>query len=404
MQGSFVRKRGATWTAYYYLPGSDGRQQKSKGGFKTKTEAQTFLKSVVHSVAAGEYIEPSKLTVRDYLEERWFPIISHTLRPTTFDSYKRQLRLHVIPSIGAIPLQELRADHLDRIYAELLKTGRNDGKPGGLAPKSVRYLHTTMHKALKDAERKRLVTRNVADAADPPRSRQMGLKEMQTWTVEEVRTFLNVMTGHRIGAAYMLAATTGMRRGEVLGLRWQDIDFEARRLRIYQTIVLVNYELTVSAPKTPRSRRSVALDPATVEVLREHKAQQEKEKALLGPGYHDQGLVFAKANGRPLNPDYFSQLFDRTVAKLDVKRIRLHDLRHTHATLGLAAGIPAKVMSDRLGHATVAFTQDVYMHAIPELESDAADQMANLIFGTRQVDAQSSDKVAAGPTRAIEAG
>lgn len=382
MQGSFVRKRGNTWTAYYYFADDDlKRQQRSKGGFKTKAEAQSYLNSVLHTVRSGEYIEPSKMTFGEYLEERWFPIIQSTIRPTTFSSYRAQLRLHVIPRIGRVPLQQLRADHLDQVYVQLLQSGRCDSKEGGLSPKTVRYLHTTIHKALKDAERKGLVTRNVASAADPPRQRQAGSQEMKTWTVEEVRTFLNEMTDHRIGGAYTLAVTTGMRRGEILGLRWSDIDFVAQRLSIRQTIILVNYEVTAGTPKTSRGRRSIALDPATVAVLRAHRKRQEEERASLDAGYTDHGLVFAKVDGSPLNPDYFSQVFDRTVARLPITKIRLHDLRHTHATMGLASGIAPKVMSDRLGHATVAFTQDIYMHAIPQLEHDAADQMATLIFG-----------------------
>lgn len=381
MQGSFVRKRGGTWTAYYYVAGADlKRQQRSKGGFKTKDEAQQYLSSVLHTVNIGEYTEPNKMTVREYLEGRWLPIIESTIRPTTFNSYRAQLRLHVIPRIGSIPLQRLRADHLDNLYVDLLKSGRRDGKEGGLSPKTVRYLHTTIHKALKDAERKQLVTRNVAAAADPPKLRQAGSQEMKTWDVEEVRIFLREIAQHRIGTAYMLAVTTGMRRGEILGLRWSDIDFAAGRVSIRQTVILVAYDVTIGTPKTSRGRRSVALDQATVSALLGHRERQATEKESLGGGYIDQGLVFAKPDGSPLNPDYFSQVFDRTVAKLPVTRIRLHDLRHTHATLGLAAGVPAKVMSDRLGHATVAFTQDVYMHAIPQLESDAAKLMANLIF------------------------
>ncbi len=382
MQGSFVRKRGSTWTAYYYLADSDlKRQQRSKGGFRTKAEAQSYLNSVVHTVTIGEYTEPTKMTVGEFLEQRWFPVIESTIRPSTFSSYRGQLRLHVIPRIGGIPLQQLRADHLDQLYVQLLKSGRRDSKEGGLSPKTVQYLHTTIHKALKDAERKRLVNRNVAAAADPPRQRQAGSQEMKTWTVEEVRTFLTEMTDHRIGTAYILAVTTGMRRGEILGVRWSDIDFVTRRLSVRQTITLVNYTVTIGTPKTSRGRRSIALDPATVAALQAHRERQMEETASLGAGYTDHGLVFAKVDGFPLNPDYFSQVFDRTVARLPITRIRLHDLRHTHATLGLAAGIPPKVMSDRLGHATVAFTQDVYMHAIPQLERDAADQMANLIFG-----------------------
>jgi integrase len=173
-----------------------------------------------------------------------------------------------------------------------------------------------------------------------------------------------------------------MRRGEVLGLRWQDIDWDHGRLAVRQTVVLVGYNVTFSTPKTAKGRRSIALDKATLEALRLHRELQKANRPSLGIGYRDQDLVLAAPDGSPINPDQFSQVFDRKVAKLDVPRIRLHDLRHTHATLGLAAGVPPKIMSERLGHSTVAFTQDVYVHSIPRMEEEAADQVASLIFGS----------------------
>lgn len=384
MQRGFVKKRGSAWTAFYYTTDGTGRRrQHSKGGFRTKGEAQAHLNAALGALQAGEFVEPVKLTLGSYLVDRWLPIMRQSLRPSTFDSYQRMIELHVLPTLGQLPLQALAADHLDRLYADLLKSGRrttgNEG--GGLSVKTVRYVHTTLHKALKDAERKRLVVRNVADAADPPKLRQAGQREMRTWSGAEVRTFLNEVRRHRIGAAYVLAATTGMRRGEVLGLRWRDVDFKAGRLAVRQTVVSVNYQVMFGSPKTTRGRRSIALDATTVAALQAHRRVQAAEREALGPGYQDNDLVFAKEDGAPLHPDYFSQLFDRTVARSGLPRIRLHDLRHTHATLGLAAGIQPKVMSDRLGHATVAFTQDVYMHAIPRLEEEAAEQVALLIFG-----------------------
>jgi integrase len=297
------------------------------------------------------------------------------------------LTVHVVPPLGAVPLQALKVDHLDRLYSDLLQRGRvaplagmDAEPPVGLSPKSVRSLHNMIHKALRDAERKRLVVRNVASAADPPRLRQAGSQEMRTWTPKEVRVFLAAMTGHRLEAAYVLAVTTGMRRGEVLGLRWQDISWSAHRLAVRQTITMVNYKILIGTPKTARGRRSIALDPTTLTALEGHRQRQLDDRQKVGYGYRDNDLVFAKEDGTPINPDFFSQTFDRTVARLAMPRIRLHDLRHTHATLGLAAGVPPKVMSDRLGHSTVAFTQDVYMHAIPRLEEQAAEQVADLIF------------------------
>lgn len=382
MNSGFVRKRGSTWTAYFYVLGENGeRKQRSKGGFHTKAEAQAHVREALHTVQIGDYVERSPLTVSEYLQQKWLPIVKNSLRPSTFDSYQRMLRLHVIPRLGRLHLQNLSVKHLDELYTYLLREGRHAG-PGGLSPKTVRYIHNTLHKAFKDAERKGLVAKNVAAMADPPKQRQSGSKEMKTWTPEELRTFLAALAGHRLEAAYILAATTGMRRGEVLGVRWSDFDIGRRRIAVRQTVLGINYKVSFGTPKTARGRRSIALDDATVAALVAHRERQAAERATVADGYQDHDLIFAKLDGSPINPDYFSQCFDRTVAKLPITRIRLHDLRHTHATIGLVVGIPPKVMSDRLGHATVAFTMDVYMHAIPRLESEAANQMAELIFGS----------------------
>jgi integrase len=377
-QAGHLRRRGSGWTAYYFVyDGAGKRVQKSKGGFSTKREAQQYLTSTLAALNSGTYTEPTKLGLGEYLIERWLPMMRASLRESTWDSYRRNIELHILPELGGTPLQKLTPDRLDRFYAQKLAGERRDGRPAGLSPKTVRHLHTILHKALRDAERKNLVVRNVASAADPPKLRP---SEMNTWEPSELRIFLDEMRGHRLAAAFVVLATTGMRRGEVLGLRWSDINFGASRVAIRQTIVSVAYRVTTSEPKTNRAKRSIALDPVTVAVLQEHRHRQRSERLVAGAAYTKLDLVFTREDGRPLHPDYFSQLFDRTVKRLGLPRIRLHDLRHTYATLGLAAGVPTKVISDRLGHATTSFTEDIYMHAIPAMEQRAAADVADLIF------------------------
>lgn len=383
-QRGFTRRRGGTWTAYWQADTSHGRGQRSKGGFATRRDAQAFLTETLAAMQSGAFAEPSKVTVKTYLIDRWLPGRATSLRHSTFESYRRNIERHVIPAIGQVKLQQLSADQLDRLYAELLRSG--------LAPKTVRNIHTTIHKALKDAVRKNLVPRNAADAADAPKLRRPGEVEMQTWAPQQLRAFFDGIAQHRLAAAYVLKATTGMRRGEILGLRWRDVNIAGRRATIAHTILTVGYQITEGSPKTARGRRTIALDVETVRILVAHRARQRQEKSLLGGAYDDNDLVFARPDGRAIHPDYFSQTFDRTVKRLKLPRIRLHDLRHTHATLGLAAGIPVKLMSERLGHATSAFTQDVYMHAIPELEEAAADQIGMLVFGPPPGDPGQADQ------------
>lgn len=372
-QRGSIHRRGDSWTVRWRTDTSEGRKHHSKGGFRTKKDAQDFLTDVMAAIRGGVFAEPTKVTVGDFLTERWLPARKMSLRPSTYASYQTAINRHVIPELGHVQIQQLSPDRLDRFYASLVA--------GGLSAKTVRNIHGLLHKALRDAVRKNLVPRNVADAADPPKLHRANRDEMKTWTPVQLRVFFDGIAEHRLAPAYLLAATTGMRRGEVLGVRWRDIDFKARRLHVRQTILSVNYQLTVGQPKTLRGERKISLDAETIRVLTAHRAAQRHERQLLGTGYHEHDLVFAREDGNPVHPDYFSQTFDRTVKRLKLPKIRLHDLRHTHATLGLGAGVPIKVMSDRLGHATTSFTMDVYMHAIPAVEDDAADQIADLVFG-----------------------
>ena len=205
---------------------------------------------------------------------------------------------------------------------------------------------------------------------------------MRTWTPDELRSFLEYVQDDPLHAAWVLSANTGMRRGEVLGLRWQDIDFDRRRLAIRQTIISIDYRVEVGEPKTARGRRSIALDSGTVTALRAHRVKQNQLKLMLGEAWQDSDLAFCRDDGTPVHPDRFTQMFDKHVKASGLPRICLHDLRHTHATLALAAGIHPKVVSERLGHSTVAFTMDVYSHAIPSMEAEAAETIANLVRGS----------------------
>jgi integrase len=372
--------RGGKWTAYWEEPRApDGRRrQGSKGGFPTKRAAQDYLAEILGAKQSGSYVPPAKLTFGRYLTDSWLPMQRQRLRESSFDDYRRRIESHILPTLGGIGLQDLDAARLDRLYADLLRGGGPGGRP--LAAKTVRNVHAVIRKALADATRKRLVTRNVAIDADPPKVPGPGQREMATWSPEELRTFLEAIAHHRLAAAYVLAASTGMRRGEVLGLRWCDADLTGGTVSVRQTVVNVAYQVRISEPKTARGRRTISLDPATVAVLWAHRNHQAEEKRSLGEGYEDHGLAFAREDGRPVHPDYFSQTFDRTVKRLGLRRVRLHDLRHTYATLALRAGVDAKTVSARLGHATVAFTLDVYTKAVPQLDRDAARKVAELIF------------------------
>jgi integrase len=207
---------------------------------------------------------------------------------------------------------------------------------------------------------------------------------MKTWSPAELRSFLKYVEDDELYAAWMLAGNSGMRRGEVLGARWPDLNLATNQLCIRQTIISVDYEIVRSTPKTPYSRRSIALDTGTVAALRAHQVRQNETKTMVGVAYADEGLIFSRADGSPIHPDRFTQIFDKHVKNSGLPRIRLHDLRHTHATIALEAGVHPKVVSERIGHSSVAFTLDIYSHAIPSMEAEAAETIAHLVLGDPQ--------------------
>ena len=383
----YVVKKGKQYYAVIYegVDPTTGKERRQwHPGGPVKRDAERLVNELVKRKDDGTYRGPDRLTVAEYLPQRWLPAQVSQLSPATFDSYRRNIELHVIPRIGGVPLQKLAAEDLDGLYASLSTAGgRRDGKKGGLSPKSVRIIHAVLHKALSDARRKGTLARNVAEVADAPKLRSaVKRQEIKVWTPEELRRFLELAADNRNHAAWFVTSHTGMRRGEVLGLRWSDVDLDRRRLAVRQAVILVAYKLMISDVKTDTGRRSIDLDERTIAVLKAWRKRQCAERELIGPAaYQDKDLVFPRPDGTPTNPDAFSQSFDRLVARSPLSRIRLHDLRHTHASILLKAGVPVKVVSERLGHANPAFTITVYQHIIPGMQADAATVFSNLVAG-----------------------
>ena len=361
--------------------GANGRRrQKWHGSYPTRKAAEVARAHLVNEYHRGTYVEPSSVTLEQWVHDTWLQAMRTQVKPSTWDSYARNFELHLLPRLGHRPLRELTAALLNSIYGELLENGRRNGNGGGLSAKTVRYLHTTMHKALADAVDAGLLGTNPADRARPPKPAKAGPTELRFWTPEQLRAFLASVAGTRLEAAWYLAAMTGMRRGEVLGLRWADIDVDAARLAVRHTIISVAYEVRESTPKTHQAR-VIDLDPGTIEQLRAHRDRQQVERRERGADYQDHDLVFCREDGTPLHPDTFSQSFERAVAKAGLPRIRLHDLRHTHATIALRAGVPVKVISERLGHESPAFTIQIYQHVLPGMQAEAAARIAALVLG-----------------------
>lgn len=382
MRGT-IRRRGESWTVYYDRPRdpvTGQRRKTSKGGFRTRKDAERWLNETLQKLDKGGYVETSKLTLGDYLTE-WLAATRRDLRPSSVPFYEIVVEKHLVPRLGAVPLQKLRPQHLTAMYGELLESGRRQGE-GGLSASTVRRVHSIIRKALGDAVSDGLLEANPAAAAKPPKAKvaeEAARKKRRFWSADEVRAFLQALDGNRLQAALHLAATTGMRRGEVLGLRWQDLDFDAARLMVEQTLVAPRYVLTFSEPKTKQGRRSIDLDPETLAVLKAHRRRQVEERLSFGLGYAESELVFRSQDGTPVIPHLFTLAFKKAVKDAGLPAIRLHDLRHTHVALLARAGIPAKVIQERVGHHSAGFTLDNYGGTFPSQHREAAARFAALV-------------------------
>jgi integrase len=299
----YTAKKGHQYYAVIYEgidPATGKERRRWIPGGPRRGDAERLL--TVKRRTDGQRAPAGKTTLGEYLTEKWLPLKQSQLRSSTFDSYRRNIDLHVVPVLGRVQLQKLTPEDLDSLYARLLTNGRRDGKKGGLSVKTVRSIHLVLHKALSDALRKGSVVRNVATVADPPKLSSAKRPEIKAWTADQLRMFLDHIRRDRAYAALFVSAHTGMRRGEILGLRWTDVDFDDARLSVRQALISVAYEMQRSDVKTGAGRRTIDLDPRTLTVLRQWRKTQAKEKLLLGDRYRDQDLVFCRVDGNPIHP------------------------------------------------------------------------------------------------------
>lgn len=375
---------GAYWFVVDLPPIGGKRRQAKRRGFETKADAHEARLELLGQARRDEYVPPSRQTLAEYLDE-WLATIESTIRPATHHSYARNVTLHIVPRIGAIRLQQIDAATLNRLFSALQAPGSNRSKPDrGLSDRTVRYIATILHRALKDAVRWGRLTRNPSDAADPPRNvAATSRSELRTWTATELASFLRLSAGEsdRLHPAWNFLALTGCRRGEALGLRWADVDLQTATASIRQTLIVVNHKPLFGTPKTGAGTRVIDLDKPTITSLRSLRKRQLEERLAIGDGWPDHDLVFTHADGRLLHPERFSREFTRRIERYALPVIRLHDLRHTWATLALKSGIHPKVVQERLGHATINVTLDTYSHVTAGMQREAAETVAAMISG-----------------------
>ncbi|MBA2278613.1 MAG: tyrosine-type recombinase/integrase [Chloroflexia bacterium] len=368
MKGSIqkrVGKRGTMWYGKYdVLDPATGKRVYRRVNAPTRKECEARLRAAIQAGERGQRITHERQTVRDY-SERWLAAVEPTVRPATYRRYADMFRLHVLPAIGGIQLVKLAPLDLQRLYADRLKVG--------LSATTVHHMHAVIHRGLKQALRWGDVDRNVSEMVDPPRRT---LPDVTTWDAKQTAAVLVVGDDTDLAALWRLALLTGMRRGELLGVMWEDLDLDRGTLAVRRTLSRGKggtWEL--GQPKTASGRRAIALPASCVAALRKHRARQAEDRLRLGPLWQDHGFVFTNETGGPLHVNSLIHRFQKLIAAAAVPTIRFHDLRHTSATLLLAQGVHPKIVQERLGHADISMTLNRYSHVMPGMQRQAADTL-----------------------------
>ena len=372
MRGSIKQRSKGSWTIILDAgrdPATGKRSQQWHTVKGTKRQAEKRLVELIHQVDTGDYVKPGNLTVGAFLVQWLRDYASTNVRPRTIEGYRDIVNGHLIPGLGKIHLLQLKGAHIQGYYARALECGRKDGK-GGLSPRSVLHHHRVLREALGHAVKWQLVPRNITDTIDPPRPEKL---EITTLDNAGLLALLEKARGSIYFPVLHLVAYTGLRRSEALALKWQDVDLNLATLSVVRSVHQIRgVGMAFNQPKTARSRRQVALSPAAVLALRDHWEQQQ---ALIGElGGVTSDLVFRRIDGSPLRPDAVTLACAKFVREAGLPHLRFHDLRHTHATLMMEQGINPKVVSERLGHASVGITLDLYSHASPSLQAEAAQR------------------------------
>jgi integrase len=313
--------------------------------------------------------DADNLKLGEYLGRWLADSVRDTVRPTTFERYEQIVRLHIRPVLGKVKLKNLTSAHVRGLYREKLDAG--------LSPRTVQYVHVTLHKALKQAIADGLIQRNAIEAVKPPQVRR---EEMRPLNAEQVKVLFEAAKSDRLEALYILAVTTGLRQGELLGLKWDDIDLEVGTLQVRRTLTTAKGGLVLSAPKTKGSRRTVRLSQTALEALRSHLERQLGEIDQVGDLWRENGLIFASESGELLSRQHVTaHRFKPLLKRAGLPEIRFHDLRHTCATLLLSKNVNPKVVSEMLGHASIAITLDTYSHVLPTMQESAAKAMEDAL-------------------------
>jgi len=347
-----------------------GKRKRKWHSFQgTKRQAQVECARLISEMKGGTYLEPSKTTIAQFFD-RWLEHMASQISPKSHARYSELARKNIAPLVGSVVLSKLKPAAISAAYSKALTEGRRKGT-GGLSPQTVTHMHRVLKQALGQAVKWELLTRNPADAVDPPKT-DRGM--MQTYGLDQTAALIEALRPTRMLVPALLAVLCGMRRGEVAALRWKNVDLSTGQLAILESAEQVGSKVRYKTPKNGKGR-TIAMSAHLVGELRAYRLRQAEELLKIGVCLSEDTFVVAQADGSPLQPDTLTQDWVRKLADTSLPRIRFRDLRHAHATHLLASGIHPKVASERLGHSKIGITLDLYSHVLPGMQEDAAERV-----------------------------
>jgi integrase len=373
-----VRKNVKVYDVKYRRKNPNGDwKDTTKRGFITKKEAQEFLLTVQTSIFDQTFVEPQKMKLKEYLLKWYKSYCESNLRYNTKKGYLVNIERHIIPYIGELELQKIESSHVEDLYRILLESGRVD-KKGGLSAKSVLYVHRVLCEAIENAVKKKYIARNIVkDVSNIPRPKRF---KNDIYSSDELKELIHKLESDFMLIPVVLAGICGLRRGEISGLLWSEVDFSNLTIRVCRQLQVINKKFNFQEPKSEESIRTISVPKGVMDILKKHREQQEVNKKLLGEEYQENFAVIAYNDGRLIDPRYLSNKFSRKLKELEMKHIRLHDLRHSAASLMLSAGVDLKVASGILGHSSISITADIYQKVLRDVKVDAANKIGNKIF------------------------
>lgn len=369
MKGHIVERSPGKWAIVLDVPNDGKRRRKWHTFHGTKRQAETECARLIAELSGGSYIEPAKTSLREFFIQ-WLKHEKANVAPKTHQRYEELLLKNVAPVIGSITLNKLTAANIDLAWGKLLESGRRDGK-GGLSPRTVHHCRRVMLTAMDQAVKWDLLKRNPVALTRPPKVER---KQMEAYSAPQTAMLLDDLRKSRVFIPVLLAAMCGMRRGEVIALRWKDIDLAAAVIAVTRSAEQVGTEVRYKETKSGKAR-TVALSSTVLDELKRHRLAQAEEQLKIGVRPDENSFVVAQVDGSPLKPVSLTHEWTRLLAKTNLPRIRFHDLRHSHATQLLAAGVHPKIASERLGHSTIGITLDLYSHVMPGMQANAAEQV-----------------------------